>query len=103
MSTSLRKRVAVGVVSMLGFALVQMTTAQDAAVQPQPATIEGAISRVYKSVDGVDLRLHIFTPPNHSATAAAPAIVFFFGGGWTSGTVNQFVPQSTHFASRGMV
>jgi len=99
----LRACTAAGVVSMLGFALVQLTIAQDAAVQPQPAAIEGAVSRVYKSVDGVDLRLHIFNPPNHAATAAAPAIVFFFGGGWTGGTVNQFVPQSRHFASRGMV
>ena len=101
--TMLRACTAAGVVSMLGFALAQPATAQDATVQPQPAAIEGAVSRVYKSIDGVDLRLHIFNPPNHAATAAAPAIVFFFGGGWTSGTVNQFVPQSKHFASRGMV
>ena len=32
-----------------------------------------------------------------------PAIVFFFGGGWTRGTVEQLVPQSQHLAERGMV
>ncbi|NBV55811.1 MAG: alpha/beta hydrolase, partial [Verrucomicrobia bacterium] len=32
-----------------------------------------------------------------------PAIVFFFGGGWTSGTPAQFEPQSRHLAARGMV
>jgi len=32
-----------------------------------------------------------------------PAIVFFFGGGWTSGTVKQFEPQAEYLASRGMV
>src|SRR5690606_36825431 len=31
------------------------------------------------------------------------AIVFFFGGAWTMGTVEQFVPQATHLAARGMV
>ena len=102
-SATLRACAAAGVVSMLGFALSRPATAQDAAVQPQPVAIEGAASRVYKSVGGVDLRLHIFNPPNHAATTAAPAIVFFFGGGWTGGTVRQFVPQSKHFASRGMV
>jgi acetyl esterase/lipase len=29
--------------------------------------------------------------------------VFFFGGGWISGTVEQFVPQSKHLAERGMI
>src|SRR5208283_3340707 len=32
-----------------------------------------------------------------------PAIVFFFGGGWTNGDVKQFEPQAKYFASRGMV
>lgn len=89
---------------IVGVALAaHVAVAQDTAIQPQPATLENAVSRVYKSVDGVDLRLHIFNPPNHGAAAATPAIVFFFGGGWTGGTVNQFVPQSKHLASRGMV
>ena len=104
MRASLRTCAAVGVVSMLGFAPpAHLATAQEAAVQLQPAALEGAVSRVYKSVDGMELRLHIFKPPNHAATAATPALVFFFGGAWTGGTVNQFVPQSKHFASRGMV
>lgn len=103
MSTFSGRCAAAGVLSMLGVALAQPAIAQDATVQPQPVAIEGATSRVYKSIDGVDLRLHIFTPPNHSATANAPAIVFFFGGAWTGGTVSQFVPQAKHFASRGMV
>lgn len=32
-----------------------------------------------------------------------PAIVFFFGGGWTGGKLTQFEPQATHLAQRGMV
>lgn len=77
--------------------------AQDPAVQPQPVTIEGALSRVYKSVNGSELRLHIFNPQDHDAAKAIPAIVFFFGGGWASGTVHQFIPQSKHLANRGMI
>jgi acetyl esterase/lipase len=57
---------------------------------------------VYKSVDGADLRLHIFNPQK-GGTAAAPAIIFFFGGGFTNGPVTQFTPQSIYLAKRGMV
>jgi acetyl esterase len=70
---------------------------------PQPLAIEGASTHVYKSIDGVDLRLHAFTPPNHSASDRRPAIVLFFGGGWTQGSITQFVPQARHLAGRGMV
>jgi acetyl esterase len=79
------------------------TRGQDAAVPPQPLTIPGTITRVYKSIDGVDLRLHIFNPQNHDARRVTPAIVLFFGGGWTTGNVNQFAPQSKHLAQRGMI
>lgn len=73
-----------------------------AQVQPQPLTIEGAATHVYKKVGDVELRLHVFAPAT-LATAPRPAIVFFFGGGWRTGNVLQFVPQSKYLAERGMV
>jgi acetyl esterase len=73
------------------------------AIPPQPLTLGGAVTRVYKSIDGVDLRLHIFNPDNHDPAKATPAIVFFFGGAWTLGNVNQFMPQARHLANRGMI
>ena len=69
---------------------------------PQPASIEGAAAHVYKTISGVELRLHVFSP-GHSNSTSSPAVVFFFGGAWTSGTVTQFVPQARHLADRGMV
>ena len=33
----------------------------------------------------------------------AAGIVFFFGGGWTNGTIKHFEPQANYLASRGMV
>lgn len=59
--------------------------------------------RVYKKADDVELKLHIFKPEGHKATDKTPAIVFFFGGGWTGGTPAQFYPQSEYLAKRGMV
>jgi acetyl esterase/lipase len=85
---------------ILGSALSLPTHGEQ--LPPQPLTIDGAVTYVYKSVDGSDLRLHIFNPRTHS-TAPMPAIVFFFGGGWTKGTVDQFTPQSKYLAQRGMI
>ncbi len=42
-------------------------------------------------------------PADWKATDQRPAIVFFFGGGWVGGTVNQFLWQSEYLAARGMV
>jgi acetyl esterase len=72
-------------------------------IQPQPTAIKGAITLVYKSIDGAELRLHVFNPPNHRASVKRAAIVYFFGGAWTHGSVEKFVPQAIHLAQRGMV
>jgi acetyl esterase len=57
----------------------------------------------YKQTEHGPLTLHVFNPPGHKAGDKTPAIVFFFGGGWKSGSPKQFYPQSAHLASRGMV
>jgi acetyl esterase len=72
-------------------------------VAAQPLKIEGATTRIYKTVAGADLRLHIFNPGNFRPSDKRAAVIFFFGGGWIEGEVEQFVPQSKYLASRGMV
>jgi acetyl esterase/lipase len=57
----------------------------------------------YKVINDTVLKLHIFNPIDHKAGDNKPAIVFFFGGGWTKGTPKQFYEQSQYLASRGMV
>ncbi|WP_338684955.1 alpha/beta hydrolase [Haloferula helveola] len=51
----------------------------------------------------VGLDLHVFYPEGHQPTDSRPAIVFFFGGGWVSGSASHFHPQCEYLASRGMV
>lgn len=68
----------------------------------------GAAVEVYKTTqnadgDPVSLNAYVFNPPGHQASDQRPAVVFFFGGGWKSGTPNQFTQQCRHLASRGMV
>lgn len=89
--------------AMLLLSFPVATLAQNAPAGPQPIEIQRAVTHVYKSIDGVELRLHVFTPQNHSASVKRPAIVFFFGGGWAGGSVEQFAPQSRQLAQRGMV
>lgn len=51
----------------------------------------------------VGLDLHVFLPDGHQASDSRPAIVFFFGGGWNSGSPSQFHPHCEYLADRGMV
>ncbi|MDA1043638.1 MAG: alpha/beta hydrolase [Verrucomicrobia bacterium] len=60
-------------------------------------------SLTFKKIDGTELQLHVFTPEDHKASDKRPAIVFFFGGGWNSGSPSQFYQHSKYLASRGMV
>jgi len=58
---------------------------------------------VFKTIDDVKLSLYVFEPENHKMTDCQPTIVFFFGGGWTGGSPQQFYPQCQYLASRGML
>lgn len=57
----------------------------------------------YKKTKEADLAIHLHFPPDWKKSDQRAAIVFFFGGGWTSGTVTQFEPQAAYLAGRGMV
>lgn len=59
---------------------------------------------VYKTTPQGELKLHVFSPAGEVQIAALrPCVVFFFGGGWKSGSYLQFVPQAEYLASRGIV
>jgi acetyl esterase/lipase len=58
---------------------------------------------VYKIASERKLTLSLDYPPDWKASDKRPAVVFFFGGGWTSGTLAQFKPQAEYFAKRGLV
>lgn len=60
-------------------------------------------SVLYKLVGKDSLYMQVDYPPLHETTGSYPAIVFFFGGGWNGGNVEQFAPHARYFASRGMV
>ena len=80
------------------FALILLLLASSALAAPKPDR-----EFTYKKLNDHELKLYVFNPPGHKPSAKAPAIVFFFGGGWKAGTSEHFYPQSAYLASRGMV
>ena len=67
-----------------------------------PPVIEGTKSETYRKIGDTELKVWVFDQAPKQ-TAPRPAIVFFFGGGWTGGSPTQFEPQSRHLAERGMI
>lgn len=59
--------------------------------------------RLYRKAPEGELFLHLYYPADWKAGDSRPAIVFFFGGGWKTGTYLQFEPLAQYFASRGLV
>ena len=60
-----------------------------------------------KTVDAagkaVELEMNIFEPTGHKASDQTPAIVLFYGGGWSGGEPDLFFAHATYLASRGMM
>ncbi|MDF1656355.1 MAG: alpha/beta hydrolase [Verrucomicrobiales bacterium] len=64
---------------------------------------DGAEEHVYKTASEVELKMWGFLPEDWAADDSRPAILFFFGGGWTGGNPGQFEPHARYLADRGMV
>jgi acetyl esterase len=67
-----------------------------------PPVMPEARAETYQTVGETKLQLWIFSPEG-AVAGPRPAIVFFFGGGWTGGTPGQFQQHAKLLASRGMV
>ena len=61
------------------------------------------IKRIYKKAADRELKLTIVNPPDWKGSDQRPAMVFFHGGGWTSGAPTQFTQHGDYLATRGMV
>jgi len=58
---------------------------------------------IYKTVEDITLKLHVYNPKKFDEQKIHNAIIFFHGGGWNNGNHKAFKRQSMYFASRGMV
>jgi acetyl esterase len=56
---------------------------------------------IYKKTEQGELGLHIYEPVTDGVNR--PGVVFYFGGGWNKGNMDQFKTHSEHLAAQGMV
>lgn len=54
----------------------------------------------FKQTPQGDLRMRIYQPES-TGKSLHPVMVYFYGGGWRSGRLDQFEPQARHFAEKG--
>ena len=66
-------------VLLLSLLIPTLVVAQPSDYPPQ---FDDAREEVYKTIDGIELKLWVFEPPDLQPGDARAAIVFFFGGGW---------------------
>lgn len=81
-------------ISLLGSGLFQSIKAVE--IAPDRVVI-------YKNVQSVDLKLHVFLPDGMKPSDSRTAVVFFFGGGWVTGDPKQFYQQAQALADQGIV
>ena len=58
---------------------------------------------IYKKTPTRDLALYIDFPENWQESDKRPAIIWFFGGAWNTGTPYAFKSKADYFAKRGVV
>ncbi|MCL5743045.1 MAG: alpha/beta hydrolase [Acidobacteria bacterium] len=90
------------------FAFVSALIAASAFAELIPATkpVESAArtrTYIFKRTPQGELKVYVYLPEGWKAGQKRPAIVMFFGGGFTQGSPEQFRTKAEYLASRGMV
>ena len=57
----------------------------------------------YKQIDSTELLMKVYQPEAMDTAKKYPAMVFFFGGGWKGGSIDQFKPHAGYFSQRGLI
>jgi acetyl esterase len=68
-----------------------------------PTSLPGAEAHIYRSGSPEPMRLFVFKPKDWKAEDRRPAVIFFFGGGWSKGTPEKSAGWAKHFAKLGLV
>jgi acetyl esterase/lipase len=72
-------------------------------VETTPLTLLGCETAVYRKIGDVELRLHVMKPKGWTAGDKRPAFLYYFGGGWVSGTPESGLRLAKWAASKGLV
>ena len=88
------------------FASVAGLLAQAPAARPAettPLTLPGAETFIYREGAAEPMRVHVFKPAGWRAGDRRGALLWFFGGGWTTGTPANSVWWASWAADHGLV
>ncbi len=89
--------------SLLLLTLTPFLVAQTpAAPEATPTELPGAEAHIYRP-DAPEMRLFVVKPAGWKVDDRRPALMFFFGGGWTTGTPISALPWAKFAASLGLV
>ena len=95
-------RLRIGQSALIVTTLAAIAAAPLAQEQPEPAPVPEPSALIdYSTVQGVTLRAHVFEA--RTGEPPHPAILFYFGGGWTGGSPQQFYPFAEPLAQLGFV
>ena len=70
-------------------------------LNPASSKAQNHVVETYKIVGNDSLKMDIYLSDEQKKDK--PAMVFFFGGGWVSGSWEQFRPHALHFSKKGFV
>lgn len=70
-------------------------------LNPASSKAQNHVVETYKIVGNDSLKMDIYLSDEQKKDK--PAMVFFFGGGWVSGSWDQFRPHALHFSKKGFV
>jgi acetyl esterase len=76
---------------------------KEVVVETTPATLPGAETFVYRNGQPDPMRLHVVKPKDWKATDKRPALIWFFGGGWTKGSPERSIGWARTAAKLGLV
>jgi acetyl esterase len=89
--------------TLAALALVSTAGATLRPIDVRVTPVDNKSVAVFKNTPQGELKINLYFPKEWRASDRRPAIVFFFGGGFVSGTPAQFTTKAEYFASRGMV
>jgi acetyl esterase/lipase len=93
-----------GTIRLLALGLALAVPAARAEDKPEVKGTAGSVQKyVFKKTPQGPLAIHVHFPSGWTAKDKRPALVLFFGGGWTQGRIDQFLKQAEYLATRGMV
>lgn len=76
---------------------------RDLPATPRQALAAASTVLTYKTVDGVDLEMHLFLPSPPADNKPRPGILYIHGGGWAGGDPAVHAYECVELSRRGMV